>query len=145
MVVAHAVSPLYHSWDVHTEQVGYSSCSLSDEFFWAGLWAFCGCGPGNWSGGSVFKGRLNISFSVTHSQSRYVVHRGSLIQKIVKQMIDNHFRARKSYCIFALRYIENIISRLYQAWSKISDSYTVFLVSLWFDSYSSVQYFTNQQ
>lgn len=145
MVVAHAVRPLHHSWDVHTEQVGYSSCSLSDEFFWADLWAFCGCGPGYWSCGSVYKGRLNISFSVTHSQSRYVVHTGSLSQKIVKQMSDNHFRARKSYCIFALRYTESTVSRLYRAWSKIPDSYTVFLLSLWFDSYPSVQYFTNQQ
>lgn len=144
MIVAHAVSPLHHSWDVQ-----YRASGVFIMFIMADLGAFCGYRPENWSGGSVFKGRLNVFFSVTHSQSRYVVHRGSLIQKIVKKKIsDNHFSARKSYCIFASRYSQSIISRLYQAWSEIPDSYIVLLLSLWLDCYPSqdpVQYFINQQ
>lgn len=40
MTVPHAVSPLHHSWDVHTERGVCSSCSLSDEYCWADLGPF---------------------------------------------------------------------------------------------------------
>lgn len=88
----------------------------STEYCWVDLGAFCGCGPGNWSSGSMLKARLNADFSVTHSQSRYDVHRGCLFES---ENSENHFTringARKIYCICVLRCIGNIVSRLYQA------------------------------